>query len=535
LGLFFSENKQADYDDQIPVFIKELVRLFTDEDRYVLDNVRDCLSALVKSKPLEELLPHMDFTRNYIVSLISEARHRKGAAKGPDFFLPLFNIPKGIEPLLVFYQHGLLNGTSAQREMAASGIGDLVEYTSPQELKPFLIKMTGPLIRVVGDKFPGAVKAAILQSLRLLLEKGGASQKPFVPQLQKSFVKALGDPTTAVRARAALALGQLMELSTRVDPLVTDLINSASSPDHSPEVAESYLTALGSVFSSSGAKVSLKAKETAIDGLMALVSHSKDNVRVAAATALSSVAIHLHDEKKPDTSGGGAEDDDEDDDDGNETLDRLIVLPLLQTLNESGEHWQLKHGVSQALTMTCISVLSGDHSLSSHYLEILNSLQVMVKQGYNKNVYLQIHGCEAIVLLCKAIRKKELTTSVMSGLHTFVSKSDLFSTLLDAFSEEAPDVKVSVLICLKNIAKSFKSATRSNLHDIMPCLLEAVKDTNIRVKLAAERALIHALEVHTRATTLDEFASSVDNTTARFVRDYVRKVLVRLQPDSDTD
>jgi hypothetical protein len=35
-----------------------------------------------------------------------------------------------------------------------------------QALKPYFVKITGPLIRVVADKFPYAVKTAILKTLR---------------------------------------------------------------------------------------------------------------------------------------------------------------------------------------------------------------------------------------------------------------------------------------------------------------------------------------------------------------------------------
>lgn len=69
----------------------------------------------------------------------------------------------------------------------------------------------------MGDKFPGPVKAAILATLRLLLDKGGAKQKPFFPQMQKAFVKALGDGESGpVRAHAAAALGQLTGFSDKV-------------------------------------------------------------------------------------------------------------------------------------------------------------------------------------------------------------------------------------------------------------------------------------------------------------------------------
>jgi hypothetical protein len=47
--------------------------------------------------------------------------------------------------------------------------------------------------------------------------------KPFLPQLQTTFVKALNDPHRAVRLKAATALGKLIVIHTRVDPLFTEL------------------------------------------------------------------------------------------------------------------------------------------------------------------------------------------------------------------------------------------------------------------------------------------------------------------------
>ena len=49
------------------------------------------------------------------------------------------------------------------RETAADVIAELADMADPAVLKPYLIKTTGPLIRVVGDRFPSNVKASILQ------------------------------------------------------------------------------------------------------------------------------------------------------------------------------------------------------------------------------------------------------------------------------------------------------------------------------------------------------------------------------------
>jgi hypothetical protein len=52
-------------------------------------------------------------------------------------------------------------------------------------------QITGPLIRIIGDRFPSAIKAAILGTLGLLIDKASTGLKPFVPQLQTTFLKCL--------------------------------------------------------------------------------------------------------------------------------------------------------------------------------------------------------------------------------------------------------------------------------------------------------------------------------------------------------
>ena len=55
--------------------------------------------------------------------------------------------------------------------------------------------------------------------------------KPFLPQLQTTFIKALNDPNRAVRTCAAKALQKLIKLHTRVDPLFTELHNGVKNTE----------------------------------------------------------------------------------------------------------------------------------------------------------------------------------------------------------------------------------------------------------------------------------------------------------------
>lgn len=49
--------------------------------------------------------------------------------------------------------------------------------------------------------------------------------KPFLPQLQTTFVKALNDASRPVRLKAAEATSQLIVIHMRVDPVFTELNN----------------------------------------------------------------------------------------------------------------------------------------------------------------------------------------------------------------------------------------------------------------------------------------------------------------------
>ena len=154
--------------------------------------------------------------------------------------------------------------------MAAEGLGDLVEATDEDSLRPFAVQITGPLIRVIGDRHPGNVKAAILTTLGLMVAKAGQGLKPFVPQLQTTFVKCLSDPMDAVRGRAVRNLATLSKMSLRVDQLANELANGASTAAEL-QVQESYLRALQGLFVSTGDRLSSSALKSIGDQLRGLL------------------------------------------------------------------------------------------------------------------------------------------------------------------------------------------------------------------------------------------------------------------------
>ena len=181
------------------------------------------------------------------------------------------------------------------RETAAAGLGELIAITANKYLAgPFLIKLTGPLLRIVGDRNPSAVKIAIVQTLGLILTKRGPALRAFVPQFQTTFVKALSDPSRQVRVEAIKALALLMPLSTRVDPLIKELVStSLGKASATVETAgmvaiqTASLEALSVVLKHGGSKVKVAESITSsLDAGKDLVAHEDDGIRDSAAKVI---------------------------------------------------------------------------------------------------------------------------------------------------------------------------------------------------------------------------------------------------------
>lgn len=123
----------------------------------------------------------------------------------------------------------------------------------------------------------------------MLLDKSGAGLKAFVPQLQTTFVKSLNDPARDVRLKGGIALGKLMSLTVRVDPLLNELCVICLQAD-SNAIRASVLDAVVSVLSVAGDK----ATSASFEKLKAVVAQNmtdeEDNIRLATSHLVGAMA-----------------------------------------------------------------------------------------------------------------------------------------------------------------------------------------------------------------------------------------------------
>ena len=259
LAIFCSVTEE-DFSSYHIDWLRQLLSIYEDVKENTLQAATSAMEALVKT-----------FSKDQMEVLSVPLRRTIESIGGPKDTVAGFCRLGGLKPILPILIQGLLGGTNEQREQSALGLGDVVERTAVEALKPYVTQITGPLIRIIAERYPPPVKAAILTTLTTLLLRVPQFVRPFFPQLQRTFVKSLSEPASStVRIKAAQGLGALMAHQPRIDPLVTELVNGTSHDDL--EVCEAMANALAAVVLSGGANMGTAAREAAADVVRAALA-----------------------------------------------------------------------------------------------------------------------------------------------------------------------------------------------------------------------------------------------------------------------
>uniref|UniRef100_A0A8C1DPP8 GCN1 activator of EIF2AK4 n=1 Tax=Cyprinus carpio carpio TaxID=630221 RepID=A0A8C1DPP8_CYPCA len=484
LNGYFSRTR-LDYSAHTRILLSGLIRLMNDPNPEVLSQSWDTINSITKKLDAGSQLSLIDDLHRDIRSAAAEVKGQH---------LPGFCLPKkGVTCILPVLREGVLTGSPEQKEEAARALGGVIKLTSAEALRPSVVNITGPLIRILGDRFAWTVKTALLDTLTLLLAKVGIALKPFLPQLQTTFLKALQDSSRAVRLRAAESLGQLVSIHTKVDPLFTEQLSAIRNAEDSG-VRETMLQALRFVIQGAGAKVDPTIRKNITTTLLGMLGHDEDATRMASAGCVGELCAFLSEEEL------------------------RSVLQQHVLADASGVDWMVRHGRSLALA---IAVKSAPDQLCSE--EYSSSVLEAV---------LSSATADRIPIACSGIR-------AMGYLMRHQLLPRLLWLLPQSLQNQSSDIRLVTERVLWWVCKEAETPALepSLVKPLIKALLDNTKDKNTSVRAQSEHTLVSLLRLRRGDDGMQSISAILDSASNELLSECYRRSLKKISslPDSNEE
>lgn len=483
----FCRDTRADYSQYVPQLLRGLIHLFTDEDRDVLQMSWEALTAVTKTLSSEQQIAHVQDIRQAVRFAVSDLKGQE--------LLPGLCLPKGITPILPIFREAILNGLPEAKEHAAQGLGEVIRLSSAAALQPSVVHITGPLIRILGDRFNWSVKAAVLETLAILLGKVGVMLKQFLPQLQTTFLRALNDSNRQVRLKAAYALSNLIVIHTRVDPLFTELHTGIKTGDD-PAIRETMLQALRGVLTPAGDKMTDPMKKQVFATLSSMLSHPEDVTRNAVAGCFGALLRWL-------------------------TPEQLVVAFNDHLLcNDVNADWVLRHGRSAALFVA----LKESPATVYNPKEKDRVCTVILSYLAADRVQIVMNGVRACGYLFQYLMNDSQPVP-----------QQILSPFVRSMNNNSNDVKQLLARVCIHLARNIPPENMSPelLRALLPMLVNGTKEKNGYVKANSELALIAVLRLRQGEEEHQRCMAFLDAGAKESLSDVVSKVLRKVlsQPE----
>ncbi|XP_014822655.1 PREDICTED: translational activator GCN1 isoform X1 [Poecilia mexicana] len=492
LNAYFARTR-LDYSAHIRTLLSGLIRLLNDSNPEVLSQSWDTINSITKKLDASNQLALIDDLHRDIKAVAADVKGQH---------LPGFCLPKkGVTCILSVLREGVLTGSPEQKEEAAKALGGVIKLTSPEALRPSVVNITGPLIRILGDRFAWTVKTALLETLTLLLAKVGIALKPFLPQLQTTFLKALQDSSRAVRLRAAEALGQLVSIHTKVDPLFTEQLSAIRNAEDSG-VRETMLQALRFVIQGAGSKVDPTIRKNITTTLLGMLGHDEDATRMASAGCIGELCAFLSEEE----------------------LKSVLLQHILADV--SGVDWMVRHGRSLALA---IAVKSAPEKLcGKDYCDTVT--EMVLANATADRIPIATSGIRALGFLMR----HHLRTEGGSGVSQCI-----ITQLVKCLQNQSSDIRlVSERVLWWVFREPATPAMEPSLmKPLLKSLLDNTKDKNTTVRAQSEHTIVNLLRLRQGEETMQSITAILDSASNELLSECHRRSLKKIAslPDSNEE
>jgi len=318
--------------------------------------------------------------------------------------------------------------------------------------------------------------------------------KPFLPQLQTTFVKALNDPNRTVRLKAASALASLTVIHTRVDPLFVELHTGVKNAEDT-SIRDTTLQALRGCIINAGSKLSEKLRGEISQTLEGMLCSVEDSSRVTGSACLG-VLCHCM------------------------TPDELSATLSLHLLDASeSEDWTVRHGRSVAL-MTALKQCP-DKLVTDAYLPRVHS--AIKKFSSSDRIPIKLSGLRCLGYV--------LRHELLSGNSNL--PPPLLELITKSMKSESNDVKQLAAQIVTFLAK-VSPLGDATMVQLVPSLVNGTKEKNTVVRSNSEFALVAMLRLREGDQVLKSTLDKVEGGMKDSLSEVYSKSLKKVLATSDT-
>ena len=475
LATFFAKT-DLDYSRYYSDLIRALLLSFDDMDIEVVKAAWSALSTLTSRLRKEDM-----------ESLAISTRQVLGQVGVPGHNLAGFLLPKGINAILPIFLQGLINGSPEQKIQSALAISEIIDKTNADALKPFVTNITGPLIRVVSERSV-EVKSAILLTLNHLLAKIPTFLKPFLPQLQRTFTKALADTTSeTMRTRAAKALGTLITMTPRIDPLIGELVAGSRTQDAG--VRNAMQKALYEVISRVGANMSEGSRSAIVSLVDDDASSADEATAITNARLLGALIKNL----------------------SSKTAASIIKSRVLPSHISRGS----------ILAFNAVFVESAEILTKAYELETISTIRRGIASSETTISENSVIGAGKYLLTESSNRSYEVTKGILESLVPVMQPGSPI------------DARRLALVVIRTVSTLHSGLVRPHLAALVPPVFASVRDLVIPIKLSAEASFLSIFDiVDEENAVFDRYlagpGSELPPGTKRSMQDYFKRIATRL-------
>ncbi|KAG5440458.1 hypothetical protein PCK2_000486 [Pneumocystis canis] len=387
--------------------------------------------------------------------------------------LKAFKLSKGIVVILPIFLQGIMYGDSDKKELAATGISDIIQRTNSDILAPFVIQITGPLIRTMGEPYPIQVKLAILQTLNLLFEKVPLCLKPFLPQLQRIFLKSLSDPTSdQLRLKAEFLLKKLATLQPKSESLINELVSGSKTDNNT--IKHIMIKSLFNIIS----KPDFVTNEMLKNTIYTLI---EDNMDINNCNFKYSLIL--------------------------ENFLQFYLNILIKILPQAS----FKHTNYSILTLNAILVYCPQQLMElGHSTEVVQSI---INGCLSNKPYIANNGF--------------LAAGKFFLEDHFNKNSDHIKHLIETFIDCMKSPKITT--DARRLMLTIISVISKKCHHVLPIIFDHVHHTLTPIKLAAESAYIFLFKITSSDKTLfNKYITTLDSTQTKAMIVYHKRIITKM-------